>query len=168
MLIMKVTLDVNRCIGKNNEMPFHLKADREHFREVTKKIGKVCVGRHHQKSILEKLGEPLPNRETFVLSKTLKEMRKCTVVKEPGDIITLAQEHDVCVIGGEQVFKLFFPQAQKVFVTHVDACITNGDKYFPLMDPSKWFATPVLEHVEDPWNEVSFRIVEYRRKPRTP
>ena len=62
---MKISLvaamDVNRVIGANNDMPWHLPADMKRFRSVT--LGKpVVMGRRTYESI----GKPLPQRENVV------------------------------------------------------------------------------------------------------
>ena len=61
----------NRVIGKDNQMPWHLPADLQHFKAVT--LGKpVIMGR----KTFESIGRPLPGRRNLVVSRTIPDDTK--------------------------------------------------------------------------------------------
>ena len=56
----------NRCIGKNNQLPFRLLLDLQNFKEIT--MGKpIIMGRKTYESI----GKPLPGRENIIISRSM-------------------------------------------------------------------------------------------------
>ena len=60
----------NRAIGNQGDIPWHLPEDFKWFKQTT--MGAILVmGRKTYESI----GRPLPGRETFVLSRTPREIR---------------------------------------------------------------------------------------------
>ncbi|WP_350583254.1 dihydrofolate reductase, partial [Pseudomonas sp. HY2-MNA-CIBAN-0224] len=61
----------NRCIGKDNALPWHISADLQHFKKMTTKDndgaiqGIVIMGRKTFESMGSK---PLPKRVSFIIS----------------------------------------------------------------------------------------------------
>jgi dihydrofolate reductase len=56
-----VAMSSNRVIGRNGDLPWHLRGDLRHFKEVT--MGHpVIMGRKTYESIVARLGHPLPGR----------------------------------------------------------------------------------------------------------
>ena len=65
-----VAMSKNRVIGNNGKIPWRLPADLKQFKQLTS--GHIVImGRKTFESILEVLGEPLPNRCNWVISKSL-------------------------------------------------------------------------------------------------
>ena len=59
-----VAMDSNGVIGKDNELPWHLPADLQHFKKTT--MGKpILMGRKTWESI----GRPLPGRTNIVITR---------------------------------------------------------------------------------------------------
>ena len=64
-----VAVSNNNVIGKNNDLPWKLKRDLQHFKNYT--TGKTIVmGRKTYESI----GRPLPNRRNIIISSTYRTM----------------------------------------------------------------------------------------------
>jgi len=59
-----VAMDQQRCIGKNNDLPWHIPADLKHFKEITQG-GVVIMGR----KTLESMGRALPKRVNWVITR---------------------------------------------------------------------------------------------------
>ena len=58
-------MSLNRVIGNENQIPWHLPEDFKWFKQMT--TGQIIVmGRR----TFESIGKPLPNRETMVLSRS--------------------------------------------------------------------------------------------------
>ena len=64
-----VAVSNNNVIGKNNDLPWKLKRDLQHFKNYT--TGKTIVmGR----KTFESIGRPLPNRRNIIISSTIKSI----------------------------------------------------------------------------------------------
>ena len=122
----------NQCIGVNNALPWNIKSELKHFRDVT--MGKpVIMGR----KTFESLPVQLKGRKMIVLSSESKVHEYATFVKTIEDAIRIAEEFyednpgEVMVIGGENVYRQFLGCADTIYLTEVDA-IVEGDAFFPL------------------------------------
>ena len=92
-----VAMAKNRVIGKDNDMPWHLPADLQHFRKMT--LDKpIIMGRKTYESI----GRPLPKRHNIIVSRNADyEVEGCDVVGSLEDAVACAGEvEEVMIIGG--------------------------------------------------------------------
>lgn len=123
----------NGVIGINNTLPWHLPEDMKHFRQVT--MGKaIIMGRKTFVSI----GKALPGRTSIVLSQASDLDLPKGVLLANNVEQALHYAKQVCqdkghteamVIGGEQIYNLFMPYANRLYLTEVKANI-DGDAYF--------------------------------------
>lgn len=120
----------NRVIGRDGQIPWQLPGEQGRFRELT--TGKIVVmGRR----TYEEIGRPLPDRQTILISKTLRvETENCTTVDSLAEALALAGDRDVFIAGGEQLYREALPLADVLYLTTVEAEI-QGDRYFPAFDP---------------------------------
>ena len=72
------------------------------------------------------------------------EPRGAVVAADFADLLSMAREHaadegaaEVCVIGGEALFALALPRADRLLLTEVDAA-PEGDARFPPVDEARW------------------------------
>src|SRR5512139_2789980 len=98
-------MSLNRVIGRNNQIPWHLPDDFAWFKQMT--TGQIVVmGR---KTFLS-LGKPLPHRQTIVLSRSgfqYPGVRSIGALEE----IDLAREtRDVFICGGAQLYAAALPR----------------------------------------------------------
>jgi dihydrofolate reductase len=157
-----VAMDNNRAIGKNGDIPWagKLRDDMEHFKGYT--TGKIVVmGRKTYESIPERF-RPLPNRENLVLTRNHEiDFPGCAIVHDPLAIERLATGREVCIIGGEEIYRLFLPVVKKAIITLVDTKIEGGDTFFPLLPDSWSFSRKVFKKQKDERNMFSFSVSEY-------
>ena len=107
----------NRVIGKDNDMPWHLPADLQHFKKVT--LGKpVLMGR----KTFESIGRPLPGRRNIVISRNSDYNKEgIEVVGSVEAALELVKDSDeVMVIGGGHIYELFLPFAERLYLTFID------------------------------------------------
>lgn len=130
-IAMIAAMAENRVIGKDNTMPWHLPADLKHFKQVT--MGKpVIMGRKTYESI----GRALPGRTNIVVSRQAGyDLDDAVVVDSTDAAMTyirtaLSETDEVMVIGGGTIYEAFLPEAQRLYLTFIDAEI-EGDTYFP-------------------------------------
>ena len=174
----------NRCIGKDNELPWHISADLQHFKAMTTKQndgdadsiqGIVIMGRKTYESMGSK---PLPKRVSFIIStqldyaeqKNLTDRDDAYVVHNLDDALTQAASLAHCahldtiwVIGGEKVFKDAIMYTDRIELTHVDTEISDGDAFFPEL-PSDFIAAETSDTQHDGKSGLDFQFVSYRRQ----
>lgn len=51
-------------------------------------------------------------------------------------------EEEIFIFGGEEIYRLFLPYADKLYVTKIDHEF-DGDTYFPEVDYSEWDEVPM-------------------------
>lgn len=128
-------------IGRENRLPWHLGTDLKRFKERT--LGHVVImGRKTYESI----GRPLPKRVNIVLSRNALNIEGILSVPNVENAIHLAenisiklQRKEFFVIGGENIYNLFLPWINKVFLTEVHDAGVNGDAHFDVnFDETEW------------------------------
>jgi len=140
----------NRVIGNGPAIPWHLPEDFKFFKATT--TGHVVVmGR----TTFESIGKPLPNRETIVVSRSGFTHPGVRTVASLDDIDVNADERDVFICGGAQLYEAALPHCSDLYLTHVKR-VVDGDVFFP---PFEDLFVPHAELRDTP----DFRIVHYRR-----
>jgi dihydrofolate reductase len=66
------------------------------------------------------------------------------------------------VIGGSQVYSLFLPNAERLYLTRVHAEVA-GDAFFPQIDESQWRLVNDEPHSADDRNAFDFSFRTYER-----
>ena len=155
-----VAMDENRAIGYKNKLPWNLPSELKYFRETTK--GKpVIMGRKTHESI----GKPMPERLNIIITRD-KNYRtdNCVVVNNAQDAIKAAKgSSEVMVIGGAEIYKLFLPIANRLYVTKVHGTF-KGDTYFPEFNESEWIKVKEKFFEKDNENKYSYAIMVLERK----
>ncbi|MBE0406934.1 dihydrofolate reductase [Psychrobacter sp. AOP22-C1-22] len=171
----------NRCIGKGNELPWHISADLQHFKSMTTKQndgaiqGIVIMGR----KTFESMGSrPLPKRISFIITtqldyaeqKGLEGSEKAYVMHNLDDALTQAANlahstnlDTIWVIGGERVFSEALRYTDRIELSHVDTEITDGDAFYPEL-PSEFAVARESEQMHDEKSRLDFKFVTYKRK----
>ena len=155
----------NRVIGRDGVMPWRLPADMAYFKRLT--MGHpVIMGR---KTFLT-LKRALPGRLNIVLSRDVTFSAQGVLLARTADeALGLAAStlfpipEEVFVIGGAQVYSLFLPRADRLYITHVDAEV-EGTELFPEIDPLQWVSVQSEAGVVDSANALPHRFVVYERK----
>jgi dihydrofolate reductase len=165
-MIHKISLiaaiDTDNAIGKNGKIPWRgqLEADVKHFVNITKEKV-VVMGRKTWDSLPEGF-KPLPNRRNIVLTTDRKWIAKgCEVSNNMQDVLRVFRDHEIFVIGGGEIYKLFMPYATRLFITHIEHSF-NGDVFFPSIG-KEWKFDILSEHPVDKRNHFPCTIVEYTR-----
>lgn len=151
----------NRVIGCANELPWEMPADMKKFRELTAG-NPIIMGR----KTFESIGKVLPGRKNIVVS------RKAGLIIDGCDVASsmeealefVAQEmaEEACVIGGEQIYKLALPKADRIYLTIIHADI-EGDAYFPEIPEKKWQIVSEVRHEADEENPYPYTFLTYDR-----
>jgi dihydrofolate reductase len=132
----------SRVIGKDNQLPWHLPEDMEHFKRMTTGHT-VIMGR---KTFASLKNRPLPKRRNIVLSRepNFKPVG-VEVAGSLGKALQLAKgdgqensEQEIFIIGGENVFTQAVPIADRVYLTVIHHEY-DGDTHFPKLDLDEKF-----------------------------
>ena len=148
----------NRAIGYQNKLLFAIKEDMEHFKRLT--MGHVIImGRHTFESLPN---GALPHRKNIVIGKSQTVFKGCTRVSSFEEALAMCQkEAEVFVIGGEQVYKEAISQADKLYLTEIDALPQQADAFFPAYDD--WQLVAKEEHKKGKSKSLAFTFSIYHR-----
>ena len=155
----------NRVIGKDNDLMWSLPDDMKFFKSKT--AGKpVLMGRKNWESLPPKF-QPLPNRLNLVMSRNNNYQLPEGVVlvnsvEQSINIAKSAGHDELCIIGGEEIYKMGLAVADTMFLTEVDFS-EDGDAYFPEFDKSQWNEIERISHSTDEKHKYAFDFVTYRR-----
>ena len=157
-------MDINRVIGIENRLPWHLPIDMRRFREITRGHT-VVMGRKTYESI----GKPLPNRHNVVLTRDRHFTADgCTVVHDIADVLGMDQEPaEIIIIGGAQIYRRTLRLATKLYLTYIDASF-EGTETFPCIDSDDWQETDRIEHPVDEKNAYACTFVTLVRVVANP
>jgi dihydrofolate reductase len=148
-VILIAAVGSNGVIGRDNDLPWRIREDLQHFKQVT--LGHTLVmGRKTYDSI----GRPLPGRRTVVV--TRQPDWSADGVEAAHDLETalkLADGKDVYVAGGGEIYRAALPYADRLELTEVDQS-PAGDVTFPAFNRSHWLETARVPH--DGFSFVSY------------
>lgn len=141
MISLIVAHDLNRVIGYENEMPWHLPSELQYFKKMT--MGKpMIMGR----KTFESIGRPLPGRRNIVITRnTNYSADGIEVVGSLDEALKLVQDvPEIMIIGGAQIFEQAMAIADKLYITLINHEF-NGDTYFPQYE--EWQLTSSSEPI---------------------
>lgn len=121
-------MSLNRVIGKNNRIPWYIPGEQKRFRQITWGHT-VIMGRKTYESI----GKPLSGRTNIVVTRNKNYTAPgCIIVNDPERALKNypPNETETFIIGGEQIFRLFLPHTNRLYLTTIQQEIA-GDVFFP-------------------------------------
>jgi dihydrofolate reductase len=148
-VILIAAVGANGVIGRDNDLPWRIREDLQHFKQLT--LGHTLVmGRKTYDSI----GRPLPGRRTVVVTRQPDWSADGVQVVHT---LEEALEYDghLYVAGGGEIYRQALPYADRLELTEV-AQSPTGDVTFPTLEPEAW-----TETARDPRD--GFTFVSYRR-----
>ena len=166
MLTMITGMARNGVIGKDNRIPWHLPADLQHFKRMTEG-NTVLFGENTYHSIMgyyKRSGNPLPYGKIIVLSDSpCFRDPNVVIARSKQEVLNLAALEEIWVCGGMGVYKTFLDDADKLYITWVEADV-EGDAYFPEIDFDKFVEVDRKFRPKDEKNEYDLSFVVYERK----
>ena len=156
-----VAMQRNRVIGREGNLPWHLSADLKRFKRLT--MGHhIIMGRKTFASI----GRTLPGRTTVVVTRQEDfEADGAIVVHGVHDAIAAsADDEEVFIVGGADIYRQALPLVDRIYLTEVDADVL-GDTQFPEFDRAAWAIVERSEHSADQRNDHphAFSVLQRRR-----
>jgi dihydrofolate reductase len=181
-LSLIVALASNGVIGRGGKLPWRLSADLKRFKALT--MGHhILMGRR----TFDSIGTLLSGRITIVLKrlaspydyafpgKKLYTGDRQALTADPAGTLPLAfarnldealalaaDDDEVFVVGGAEIYALALPRADRLYVTWVEADV-EGDTLFPEFDLGRWRLAVEEAHPADARNEFPYRFAVYDR-----
>ncbi|MED5309356.1 MAG: dihydrofolate reductase [Pseudomonadota bacterium] len=158
-LSMIVAMSANNVIGVANQLPWHLPEDLKHFKKHT--INKpIIMGRN----TFDSIGRALPERDNIVLSRAQQLSHdQIFLANNKSDALRMAEDfaksrgsEEIMIVGGEQIYRMFFDDVSRIYVTLVDLII-DGDAFFPVIDYKLWTSVAHSERMTA--NELEYEFV---------
>lgn len=160
-LAILAAVAVNRVIGRDNMLPWHLPADLKHFKALT--MGQIVVmGRR----TFDSIGRPLPGRVNVVLTRQPD-------LQLPGVEIAASMEavldrfrgdaRTIFIIGGAELFQQTLPDCDRLYLTEIEQAF-SGDTFFPEFDRDDWREISRETH-QDASTGLTYHFVVLDRKP---
>lgn len=129
-----VATDINGCIGKAGQMPWHVPADLKRFKELTKG-GVVIMGRKTFGSLNYK---PLPDRLNLVISHQSVHSYPVMVFNDTAHALSYGSEkakelglNTIWVIGGGEIYYQTMPYVDVIEHTVINTEVMDGDTFYP-------------------------------------
>jgi dihydrofolate reductase len=142
-------MSLNRVIGRENKIPWHLPEDFRWFKQCTQ--GQVVLmGR----KTFESLGRPLPNRTNLVLSRSA-EFPGVEMIRDLASFDEARfSPREVWLIGGADLYAQLLPRCTDLYLTVVNREV-EGDAFFPPFEQLFDSAGVVLK-------QPDFEVIHYR------
>ena len=165
-IVIMVAAAENGVIGRDNTIPWKLKADQQRLKALT--MGKpIVMGR----KTFESLRRPLPGRTNIVITRD-------ATYRAPGAIVTTSFENalviargdalrraatEIAIIGGVDIYTRALPITDRLEITEVHARI-EGDTLFPPIDAALWQETGRTRHAAGADDTADYSYVTYCRQ----
>ena len=163
IISLVVAASRNGVIGKDGGLPWHISSDLKLFKQIT--MGKpVIMGRKTWDSLPRK---PLPGRRNIVISRKADyPVSGAEMARSVDEALALAKVDDppeIAVIGGGEVYRLFWPLADQVYLTEVELEV-KGDTFFPKINPVEWDLLEAVPHERGPNDSADFVLKRFKRR----
>ncbi len=165
---ISLAVDRNFSIGVKGDMLFYISEDLKKFKERT--TGNILVmGRKTLDSLPD--GKPLPNRDSIVVSRSVKEIPEAYVVSSIEEIEPMVEriqrsskeEKKVYLVGGGNLICQLMDQVEYWYITYVDKEFEDFDTQVPNL-----FDQEDLEIIEESeWKtqgDLNYRYITFRNK----
>jgi dihydrofolate reductase len=146
-------------IGRGGKLPWRIPADLAYFKRLTMGHG-IIMGR----KTFQAIGKPLPGRRNIVMTRDPEfHAPGCITARTVPEAMAAAGPGEVFVIGGAEIYSLFMPSTERLYITHIDVDVT-GDEFFPDIDERVWRAVGSEQGIVDEKNTLPHRFVVYERR----
>ena len=162
VISLVVAASRNGVIGRDGGLPWHISSDLKLFKQIT--MGKpLIMGRKTWDSLPRK---PLPGRRNIVISRNIDiPIQGAEVARNREEALALAtvdRPAEIAVIGGGEIYRLFWPLADQIYLTEVDLEV-EGDTLFPKLDPAEWELLEAEPHERGAHDSASFVLKRFKR-----
>ncbi len=151
MLIIIVAMDENKGIGKDGQLPWHIKDDMRLFKQNT--MGhKLVMGR----KTYEGLPGKLVGRQMYICGKKLENQDDEIMIDDLEAFLKLHQDDEEIYFigGGATIYQQAYPYCQKAYISFVKGEY-EVDTYFEAFNDDDWSITK-----EEEYDQFTYRELE--------
>jgi dihydrofolate reductase len=138
-------MSLNRVIGAGNRIPWHLPEDFKWFKKLT--TGHILImGR----KTFESIGRPLPNRTTFVLTRSSQKIDGVEIITDLAQLkarLPQDDQREIFICGGAQIYQQTLPFCSDLYLTLVKRTV-DGDAFFPQFENQFTLKETIAENPE--------------------
>ena len=163
LISVVVAMSENRVIGRGGEIPWRLPSEQRAVRELT--MGHCLImGR----KTWDTIARALPGRTSIVVTRNpgFSVALEDVLVTNDFDVaVEIARgqgDDEVFVFGGEAIYALGLPKADRLYLTTVHADV-EGDAFFPTFDESAWKLVEETRHEADDRDDYAYTMARYER-----
>lgn len=154
---------LNRCIGKDGQIPWRLPDEFAHFKRTT--MGKpIIMGRRtyedHESALPGRLNIVVTRQRDYSVARGVEVCASLDAALERAK----RESDEVFIVGGVSLFKAAFPLVDRVYETVVDLRVEGGDTFVPDFDFSDFERTELFHHEADARNAFAFTAYRYDRR----
>ncbi len=163
-LSMIFAMGSNRVIGRNGRMPWNLPGEMAYFRRTTWGHP-VLMGRKNVRVDRQAAGRP---HQHHLLEKYRLCAHSCSVIHSVEQFFLeeyRGSEQEIFVIGGEQIYRLFLPYANRLFMTLIHHEF-EGDAYFPEVDEQEWEVVSERKAEDEGDSPYDYSFLIWEKKDR--
>lgn len=156
-------LGQNRELGKDGQLIWRISEDLKLFKKLT--MGHpIIMGR----KTFESIGRVLPGRTGLVLSSSAKKLHPDVIqCRDVDQVMDYLKENNSCglawVIGGEQIYRLFLPLVESMYLTHIHAGDHQADCFFPEFSEDQWQKAAQQDYPESQ-NHPAWSHIHWQRR----
>lgn len=163
IISLVVAASRNGVIGRDGGLPWHISSDLKFFKQIT--MGKpLIMGRKTWDSLPRK---PLPGRRNIVVTRQIGSVAEgADVARDVSEALAFAEKDnpiEIAIIGGGEIYRLFWPMADQIYLTEVDLEV-EGDTIFPKLNPAEWKLVESKSHGRGPNDSAGFALKLLKRR----
>jgi len=150
----------NNVIGNENQLPWHLPADLQHFKKTTMNKP-IIMGR----KTFESVGRPLPERQNIVVTRNRDlQFDGCDMARDLDQALAIAGSvPEVMICGGAAIYQDALPMVDRMYLTFIDLEVA-GDTFFPDWNIDEWTLVSSETHDPDEKNAYAYRFEIFERR----
>lgn len=158
-----VAVSKNLGIGKDGDIPWHLKGDFQYFKDTT--MGHPCLMGDKTFDSLPDNARPLPGRENIILTLdkdyTAEGAKVFHSFEDAFDYCRSNGKEKVFICGGGTIYKIGMKYADTLLVTEIDKEF-DADTFFPDYKDGNWELVNKEPTIEE--EGVRYNFCTYKKK----
>ncbi|MBQ8773139.1 MAG: dihydrofolate reductase, partial [Muribaculaceae bacterium] len=130
-----VAVTRNWAIGRGGDLLFHVRDDLRRFKAIT--MGKpIIMGRKTFESFPN---GALPGRRNIVITRQggyrAPDIETVSSLQDALALVDGVEE--AMIIGGGEIYRQALPLTSRLYLTEIDATVSDADTYFPAIEPEE-------------------------------
>lgn len=162
-MTLVAALGLDRAIGKDGDLLWHLPEDLKRFKALTTGHT-IIMGRRTYASLPK---GALPNRRNVVISRSLRSLPDAEVYPSLEAAYEQLEREGVAeafVIGGGELYAAALPHCQALHLTIVEARFPEADTFFPEWQSEDWVELSRASYPQDERNPYPTYVLQLERR----